>query len=124
MWCDAKELVNQTKFIASTSTMADKNPLNFEVTPKGPTIPPNVNQKSFAALHVAPQDTTTLKPGQVLKCTGGKVRVRNADQKQFNNQNSKFVEKGDILAINGPAVAVNEDKDEPAHFRVFTANPK
>jgi hypothetical protein len=99
----------------------DKNAPNFALTPKGPLTPPDVNEKSFYALHLGPQETTKLRAGQVLKCTGGKIRVRNADQKGFNSDNSAYVEKGDILAVTGPVVAFNAHDEDGAHFRVFTS---
>ena len=98
--------------------------MNFEVTKKGPLIPPTVNEKSFYSLTIPPKAEQQLKAGQVLKCTNGKVRVRNATEKAFTSANSQLVEKGDILAITGPVTAVNEDMNEGASFRIFTANKK
>ncbi|CAG7732906.1 unnamed protein product [Allacma fusca] len=96
----------------------DNNPLNFEVNEKG-TLPAGINQKSYYVLHLGPQETITLKINQVLKCTGGKVRVRNINQKGFNEENSLFVGKNDVLKVLGPVVIFNPEHEDNAHFRVF-----
>ena len=97
--------------------------MNFEVTKKGPLVPPGVNAKSFYSLTIPPKAEQQLKTGQVLKCTHGRIRVRNADAAK-PGKNDQVVEKGDILAVQGPVLAFNEDMNEGASFRIFTANKK
>ncbi len=47
--------------------------------------------------------------------TGGKIRLRNAEEKSFNDGNSMYAEKHDIITITGPVYAENVEKAPDAH---------
>jgi hypothetical protein len=55
---------------------------------------------------------------QVIKVTAGKFRLRNEEEKSFNDGNSAWIEKNDIVICNGNMYAENFDKDQHVACRV------
>lgn len=50
--------------------------------------------------------------------TAGKIRLRNEEEKSFNNSNSEYAEKDDIITFTGGVIGVNENRDDHASCRV------
>lgn len=47
--------------------------------------------------------------------TGGKIRLRNAEEKNWTDGNSAYAEKNDIITITGAVYAENQEKAPDAH---------
>jgi len=93
--------------------------MNFEVTPKGPQVPPGVNPKFFNSMTIGAGESKKFKTGNVIKVTAGKLRLRNEGESTWTNDNSVYSEKGDIITCTGPVFGLNEEKTDHVSVRVF-----